>query len=125
LHLPTTVTITAPECLSLQGVRGAVAKWLSDDPREEVWGELLDRVERAVRYRGPTAALRQMEKALDEMTVATQKLKSEGLDSIVAGFAAEETRARDLRSSLLATVERRGQLIDMYVQLCCRVAPPG
>jgi hypothetical protein len=41
--------------------------WLGDDPRQESWGELLDRVERAIRYRAPTASLRQMEDALEEM----------------------------------------------------------
>jgi hypothetical protein len=123
LSLPTDVTIKAPECLSLEGIRRAVAKWVGDDPRSESWGEVLDRVERAVRYRGPTGALRQMQTALEDMEALGKKVRSEPLESIIAGFAGEEARAADHRSRLLATVQGREQLLGMYGQLCCRVAP--
>jgi hypothetical protein len=122
--LPTGIVILAPDLTSIGAVRAAIACWLGDDPTSEKWGELLERVGRAVRYRGAAGKTREMRDAIAEMERQSERLRSESLNAIVqdmkARSAAERADGISRRLRLLGSAEDRNRLLDMYMELTCR-----
>lgn len=124
LSLPTGVTILSPDRLSLAGVRAALAKWLGDDPVTEAWEQLLDRARRSILYRGPSGVLRQMTDATDGMRDFVERTRTRSFDQMLDEMQLDDRRGASARSRLLSGKERRDQLIEMYVQLACRIDGP-